>query len=286
VVTQQSGWHHRAHVLEWPVIHWQLLQQREQVQLHSQQQEAEQQNAHEGAQFNLPELFAELLDWPSSLLLEVAHPLQKTPLLEIFLLALQLLAIVYLVVSPLFLFLFLLISLPFICVWFLELLFSLVARLFPRWLAKQGHKQPRLQPLPLPLTREQFKTSVSSVKRHARVLYTMVLETLKVHFSSLGSLLLDLLAGHGYKSGRTVIWYLLTIGGFAWAYFHLGPTEGHLFSPSGALVFSVTSFHGRGFFPGTLNLEDTITQLAAEAVIGFFIEISFIATFTQRFFGK
>jgi hypothetical protein len=52
-------------------------------------------------------------------------------------------------------------------------------------------------------------------------------------------------------------------------------------------VFSVTSFHGRGFFPGTLSLEDTLTKLAApEAVIGLVIEISFIATFTQRFFGK
>jgi len=59
------------------------------------------------------------------------------------------------------------------------------------------------------------------------------------------------------------------------------------FSPLGALVFSVTSFHGRGFFPGGIKLDDPITVLAAlEAVVGLTIEISFIATFTQRFFGK
>ncbi len=63
--------------------------------------------------------------------------------------------------------------------------------------------------------------------------------------------------------------------------------EGHPFSPGGALVFSLTSFHGRGFFPGGLSLEDAITQYAAfEAVVGLFIEISFIATFTQRLFGR
>ena len=49
----------------------------------------------------------------------------------------------------------------------------------------------------------------------------------------------------------------------------------------------MTSFHGRGFFPGGIVLDDPITVLAAfEAVVGLAIEISFIATFTQRFFGK
>ncbi len=52
-------------------------------------------------------------------------------------------------------------------------------------------------------------------------------------------------------------------------------------------MFSVTSFHGRGFFPGGLPLDDPVTVLAAlEAVIGLLIEISFIATFTQRFFNS
>lgn len=50
------------------------------------------------------------------------------------------------------------------------------------------------------------------------------------------------------------------------------------------------SFHGRGFFPslsGETNLHNPLVVLAAfEAVVGLFIEISFIATFTKRFFGS
>ena len=54
-----------------------------------------------------------------------------------------------------------------------------------------------------------------------------------------------------------------------------------------ALVLSVSSFHGRGFFTQNVTLGNTYARLAAiEAVVGLVIEISFIATFTQRFFGK
>jgi hypothetical protein len=56
------------------------------------------------------------------------------------------------------------------------------------------------------------------------------------------------------------------------------------------IVFSLTSFHGRGFFPGlgvSASLHSPLVVLAAvEAVVGLLIEISFIATFTQRFFGR
>ena len=96
---------------------------------------------------------------------------------------------------------------------------------------------------------------------------------------------LDILAGYGYRPGRSVIWYLIMIFGFALAY----ATFGHLpFFPD-AFVFSLTSFHGRGFFPGLGNensLHNPLVVTAAfEAVVGLLIEISFIATFTQRFFG-
>ncbi len=97
---------------------------------------------------------------------------------------------------------------------------------------------------------------------------------------------LYLIAGYGYRPIRSVIWYLIIIFGFAIAYF----TIGHLPPVPDALVFSLTSFHGRGFFPGLGNetsLHNPLVVLAAiEAVVGLFIEISFIATFTQRFFGK
>jgi len=110
----------------------------------------------------------------------------------------------------------------------------------------------------------------------------------------LGSLLLESIAGYGYKPGRSFVTYMLVILGFAAAFFILGTgvlgIGGHdaINSPTSALVFSVTSFHGRGFFPGGgLALDDPITVLAAlEAIIGLFIEITFIATFTQRFFAR
>lgn len=93
---------------------------------------------------------------------------------------------------------------------------------------------------------------------------------------------LDVLAGYGCKPGRSLGIYLLTIAAFATCYLvmgHLGPRE--------ALIFSVTAFHGRGFFPGPFALSNPVTALAAlEAVVGLFIEISFIATFTQRFLGR
>jgi uncharacterized protein YjbI with pentapeptide repeats len=98
---------------------------------------------------------------------------------------------------------------------------------------------------------------------------------------------LFLLAGYGYRPLWSLLWYLVLILVFASVYYFLSPLGGHPFSPDGALVFSLTSFHGRGFFPGGLKLEDVITKIAAsEAVVGLLIEISFIATFTQRFFGK
>lgn len=101
------------------------------------------------------------------------------------------------------------------------------------------------------------------------------------------SLFLELLAGYGYRPIRSLLAYLIVISSFAITYLILGQTVGPHLSPLGALVFSVTSFHGRGFFPGGIKLDDPITVLAAlEAVVGLTIEISFISTFTQRFFGK
>ena len=101
------------------------------------------------------------------------------------------------------------------------------------------------------------------------------------------SLFLDTLAGYGYKPARSIFAYVLVIVCFAILYFILGHVVGPVLSPLGSLVFSVTSFHGRGFFPGGIKLDDPITVMAAvEAIIGLTIEISFIATFTQRFFGN
>lgn len=66
---------------------------------------------------------------------------------------------------------------------------------------------------------------------------------------------------------------------------------GASFKPSlsvvNALGLSMTSFHGRGFFPGVTQLNDPLTILASlEAFVGLILEATFIATLTQRFFGK
>ena len=98
---------------------------------------------------------------------------------------------------------------------------------------------------------------------------------------------LDLIAGYGYRPSRGLMAYLIVILCFMGLYLlsalgtlaHLGWDE--------ALVLSVSSFHGRGFFPQGVTLGDAFARLAAmEAVIGLLIEVSFIATFTQRFFGR
>ena len=107
-------------------------------------------------------------------------------------------------------------------------------------------------------------------------------QRIRIGASYLFSGFLDVVAGFGYKPERSLGIYLLTVFIFALIY-HLA---GALPLPQ-ALIFSVTAFHGRGFITGTFSLASPITALAAlEAVIGLFIEISFIATFTQRFFGR
>jgi hypothetical protein len=116
---------------------------------------------------------------------------------------------------------------------------------------------------------------------------------------------LALLAGYGYRPIRTVVVYLALVAGFAATYFAYGsgcPVAGvrdllhivasghvcaaHAMTWHEALVVSFTAFHGRGFFVGTFQPSDPqATVAAAEAVTGLLVEISFIATFTQRYFG-
>jgi len=103
----------------------------------------------------------------------------------------------------------------------------------------------------------------------------------------LGSILLDMLAGYGYKPVRSIVAYLAIILGFMAAYLINGQFMAPHLSWDEALVLSVSSFHGRGFFATNVSLGDAYARLAAaEAILGLFVEISFIATFTQRFFAK
>jgi len=142
-----------------------------------------------------------------------------------------------------------------------------------------------------------FEPIVCSLLRsaiRAQVIERQVLRRQRRPIAFLGSWFLDLIAGYGYRPLRRFITYALVVVGFAAAFYAIGSgvlgIGGHeaINSPFSALVFSVTSFHRRGFFPGGgLALDGPITILAAiEAIMGLFIEITFIATFTQRFFAR
>jgi hypothetical protein len=103
----------------------------------------------------------------------------------------------------------------------------------------------------------------------------------------LGSLLLDLISGYGYRPARSLITYILVILAFAGAYLLNAQFAAPHLTWDEALVLSISSFHGRGFFTTGISLSDTLARLAAgEAIMGLLIEITFIATFTQRFFAR
>ncbi len=121
----------------------------------------------------------------------------------------------------------------------------------------------------------------------AQLLQRIVLRRQSKFGQYLFSLLLDLLAGYGYRPGRSVEAYLVVIFGFMGLYLLNAHSAAVHLTWDEALVLSVISFHGRGFFLQNIALGDTFVRLAAaEAVLGLVIEISFIATFTQRFLGR
>src|SRR5438067_1074827 len=83
-------------------------------------------------------------------------------------------------------------------------------------------------------------------------------------FGSLGLFVVSVLACWIWVQTRPKLSrYFLVISGFATAYYLLGHIAEPSLSPLGAFVFSMTSFHGRGFFPGGIKLDDPLTVLAA-----------------------
>jgi len=120
----------------------------------------------------------------------------------------------------------------------------------------------------------------------------------------LGSWLICLTSGYGYRLGRSLALYIGTIVVFWRVYLAIpypDPTTTTIIvrntlktlttphhdylSWQEALIMSVTSFHGRGFFPSQITGSIGHGMAAAvEAFIGLLIEATLIATFTQRIF--
>ncbi len=102
------------------------------------------------------------------------------------------------------------------------------------------------------------------------------------------SLFLSMVSGYGYKLWRSLATYMFVVMAFAIAYYLFSPMAKISLTPLESIVFSVTSFHGRGFSPGdNIGLSNPLTVLAAlEAFVGLIVEVTFIATLTQRFFKR
>jgi uncharacterized protein YjbI with pentapeptide repeats len=121
----------------------------------------------------------------------------------------------------------------------------------------------------------------------AQVLQRRVLRLQGRRGAATFSWLLDLISGYGYEPVRSVIAYVVIILVFAGLYLINGQFAAPHLRPDEALVLSISSFHGRGFFTSDIHLGDNLARLAAgEAIVGLLIEITFIATFTQRFFAR
>jgi uncharacterized protein YjbI with pentapeptide repeats len=141
--------------------------------------------------------------------------------------------------------------------------------------------------LALVLQREGLNEEAVHFAYRAQILQRKLLWKQRSFWKWLGSAMLALLAGYGYRIWRIFVAYLLIVLICAGAYFVLGIYyEPHL-SLLEAVLTSVTAFHGRVFSEPFLQTgEPQLWVTAFEAVAGLVIEGVFIAMLTQKFFGK
>jgi uncharacterized protein YjbI with pentapeptide repeats len=120
----------------------------------------------------------------------------------------------------------------------------------------------------------------------AQILQRKILWQQRNFWKWLGSAILALLAGYGYRMWRILVAYAIIVSLCAVAYFVIGMYHAPHLSLLQAFLESITAFHGRVFYE--LFTPDTpqIWVTAFEAVAGLLIEGVFIAMLTQRFFGK
>lgn len=96
-------------------------------------------------------------------------------------------------------------------------------------------------------------------------------------------LLLEGVVGYGERPNRAATTYMVVIGAFSILYHTLDSLPWSFHGWIQALVVSVASFHGRGFFQPSLASSDPLALSAiVEAVIGVFVELAFIASFGKR----
>jgi hypothetical protein len=83
---------------------------------------------------------------------------------------------------------------------------------------------------------------------HAQLMQHIVLRRKHHYLRWLGSLLLGLISGYGYRPLRSVATYVLVILAFASAYLLNAQFASPHLRWDEALVLSISAFHGRGFF--------------------------------------
>jgi hypothetical protein len=100
------------------------------------------------------------------------------------------------------------------------------------------------------------------------------------------SWLLAALSGYGYRLWRILVAYVLTLAGFAVAFYLAGLFVAPHLTLYEAAIVSFTAIHGRVFL-GQFGLDSTLSLIAGiEAVFGIVIEGVFVAMLVQRFFVR
>jgi hypothetical protein len=106
----------------------------------------------------------------------------------------------------------------------------------------------------------------------------------------LGSWVLALLAGYGYRLSRIVVTYALALAAFTIAYWALGI---HSFGGEpwwqamwDSFLVSLSAIHGRTTFEQLGAWSPAAWVAGFESVVGIVIEGAFVAMLIQRFFGK
>jgi hypothetical protein len=110
----------------------------------------------------------------------------------------------------------------------------------------------------------------------------------QLSLTRLGSAILDLTCGYGFKPGRILVAYLTTVAAFALLYNWLGPLTDSQFKATGAnaIWFSFIAIHGRGVVgSGGVGAGSQLLVVAAfEAILGLLIEAVFVATLLRWLF--